>query len=751
MQLVLKSANGRYINVVTEKEARMKFDKFKKDMHSYLVYILPLTFFISPFLFLLFAMLLYQKYAKFNKFFFDGEDKKSYYKTILRPQLSSKVYSIVGYKVYLEDLNKHLSIIKIGDKKKRGKKLKEKAMRMKKLPYVQVGFDIDILTRHFAFLGTTGAGKTETLMSFFTDVIKNGGGVLMVDGKADMTMEAKIYRLCEEKGYETQFNAIILNEPEARPETHTYSPFLTFTPFKLKMFIGDLLDAISGGGGDGNGDYFKNRGKVMLNSDVDYFKLRYDYYNESFTVNEIGSSTNSLEYTNIYYMTFCMMIDLEARIRSISDAKLKKYLKLAEKLKVPKYDYFKSIETLSEYINQNPTIAKEIESLIGVELNYIQNLLALFLSIDGYISSVHTTWWRYAQAIGYAIYTDLKLESKKNFLYTAINIANMGDIRIAYQAVKSKKIDFPTFVRANMYAKKIFSQDILKGFNQAYQEGVGLAQAQETIEKLNNDAMQQHAYADQQWTKLFDMFKQYSHIFTTPYPEVDGDDIITNNKILYVMLPVLEYAPSEVKFLAQIFVLMVKAITATALGATKQDAFGIQFQIFQNKIKPRPVFICVFDEWGSYATDGMSVILAQARSLLISVIISTQDEESFKVTEKELKRAKANLSKIILQAKDPDIIDTIEKYLPEVRVLNAKEYQKSIDGSNDLVSSPTDLQIEKEKLFDPRRIAEFGSGLGIVLANDSMPVIMQSYYVGGDVSKIYLRRFEGFREYLKKL
>ena len=748
MQVVIKGTNGNYIKVFTKKDARIRFDRFKKKMNTYLIWILPVVFLFSPFLFFLMIFLMYMNKEKFFNLFFNSQDKKAYYKTILRPQLSPKVYSIVGYEVYQEDLDKHLEIIKTDD----NKTLANKAKRMKKVPYRQVGFNIDILTRHFAFLGTTGAGKTETLMSFFTDVIKNGGGVLMVDGKADATMEAKIYRLCEEKGYETQFNAIVLNNPEERPETHTYSPFLTFTPFKLKMFISDLLDAISGSS-EGNGDYFKNRGKVMLNNIVDYFKIRYDYYEESFTVNELGSSTNSLEYSNIYYMVFGMMIDLEYKIRKIDDEKLKNYLRLALKVKVPKYDYFKSIETLSEFINQNPTLAKEIEALIGVDLNYLQNLLGLFISIDGYISGIHTTWWKYAQAIGFVIYAKLKTQNK-HYLYTASNILNMGDIRLVYQDIKQNEVklsDKETIGRISSMLKDMFSKEMVKGFMDNYKDAVGLNQeAQETIEKLNNDAMQQHAYADQQWTNLFNMFKQYSHIFTTPYPEVDGDDIITNNKVLYVMLPILEYGSSEVKFLAKIFVLMVKAITATALGAEKQDAFGIQFRIYQNKLKPRPVFVAVFDEWGSYATDGMSVILAQARSLLISVIISTQDKVSFKANEEEQLRALGNLSKIILQVKDTEILDLIEKYIPEYKFLNAKEYQKSIDNQDEIVSSLTDLQIEKEKAFDVKKTMEFGKGLGVLIVNDGMPVIMQSYYVGGDTSKIYLRRFEGFREYLKK-
>jgi len=47
-------------------------------------------------------------------------------------------------------------------------------------------------------------------MSLFTDVIKNGGGLMMVDGKADQKMEFKIYNLCKQFGYETQWNCLIL-------------------------------------------------------------------------------------------------------------------------------------------------------------------------------------------------------------------------------------------------------------------------------------------------------------------------------------------------------------------------------------------------------------------------------------------------------------------------------------------------------------------------------------------------------------
>jgi hypothetical protein len=626
---------------------------------------------------------------------------------------------------------------------------------MKKIPYLQIGFNIDILTRHFAFIGTTGAGKTETLMSFFTDVIKNGGGILMVDGKADVTMEMKIYELCEMYGYETQFNAIVLNEAEERPETHTYSPFLTFTPFKLKMFISDLFDEISGGSEGGNGDYFKNRGKVMLNNVIEFFKLRYDFYNESFTVNDMSGSIDALEYSNIYYVLLGIVLDTELILREIKEnnEKMRKYFELAKKLKVPRYPFLFLSETLSEYINRNPQQAKEIEGYIGMELNYFQNTLSLFTSVDEYCKGVYPLWHQYLQGIGFSIYGLLKKEGK-DYFYKANSVVNMGDIRLAYQKLKGMQnsMEFHKALNElNLKNGKIFERSFISTLVKNCESGTGIDGSDETIEKLNNDAMQQHSYAVQQWTKFFDMFKQYPHIFATPYPEVDGNDIVVNNKVLYVLVPVLDYGKDEVKLLAKIFVLMVKSITASALGGRKQDAFGIQFKIYQNKIKPRPVFICVFDEWGSYATDGMSVILAQARSLLISVIISTQDKVSFKSNEDELKRAMANLSKIILQTKDEEIFDLIDKYIPEMEVVSAKEYSIDIYDKDKLNPSITDVNIEKKKTFDVKKTAEFGKGLGVLVVNDGMPVIMQSYYVGGDPEKIYLRRFEGFSEYIKRI
>jgi hypothetical protein len=752
MDLAIRTPSGKKIKVVSKRDARFRYDRFKKSAKKYLIYLIPFSFLISPFLFFLFVLYFFFNYLRFNKFFFENKTKRSYYKTILRPQLAPEVYSIPGYEVYLEDLDDHLSIIKTND----NKTLASKGNKMKKIPYMQVGFNIDLLTRHFAFIGTTGAGKTETLMSFFTDVIKNGGGLLMVDGKADTNMEMKIYELCESNGYETQFNAIILNEAEKRPETHTYSPFLTFTPFKLKMFISDLFDAISGGGGDGNADYFKNRGKVMFNNVVDFYKLRYDFYNESFTLSDLGGSIDALEYSNVYYMMFGTMIEIETILKTLKDTNetLEKYFEMAKKLKVPKYPFLFLSETLNEYINRNPQQAKEIEGLIGMDLRYFQNALSLFISLDEYMKGVYPTWQQYAQGIAFSIFVSLR-EEGKSYFYKSPEIVNMGDIRLTYQKLKSlqdtrlvSKIGMKFQSRYKIFPDSAYVETFIKNLI----AGLGIGgQSQETIEKLNNDAMQQHSYAVQQWTKFFDMFKQYPHIFNTPYPEVDGDDIVVNNKVLYVMVPVMEYGSDEVKLLAKIFVLMVKSITASALGGEKQDAFDIQFRIYQNKIKPRPVFICVFDEWGSYATDGMSVILAQARSLLISVIISTQDKVSFKSTEEELKRAMANLSKIILQTKDEEMFDLLDKYIPEIEFIDAKDYMIDVNNPDELITSISDVGIEKKKAFDVKRTSEFGKGLGLLVVNDAIPVIMQSYYVGGNANKIYLRRFEGFREYLKRM
>lgn len=61
---------------------------------------------------------------------------------------------------------------------------------------------------HALVLGTTGAGKSEFLMSLAFNAIAWGSGFIYVDGKADNSLPFKIYSLCKRMGREDDFLVI---------------------------------------------------------------------------------------------------------------------------------------------------------------------------------------------------------------------------------------------------------------------------------------------------------------------------------------------------------------------------------------------------------------------------------------------------------------------------------------------------------------------------------------------------------------
>lgn len=61
---------------------------------------------------------------------------------------------------------------------------------------------------HALVMGTTGSGKTETLLSFAFNAIVWGSGFIYVDGKADNSLPAKVYALCKRVGREDDFLVI---------------------------------------------------------------------------------------------------------------------------------------------------------------------------------------------------------------------------------------------------------------------------------------------------------------------------------------------------------------------------------------------------------------------------------------------------------------------------------------------------------------------------------------------------------------
>lgn len=141
--------------------------------------------------------------------------------------------------------------------------------------------------------------------------------------------------------------------------------------------------------------------------------------------------------------------------------------------------------------------------------------------------------------------------------------------------------------------------------------------------------MEQHGYLQMQFTRtLGSLGDVYGHIFKTPLGEVDMYDIVTNRRILLVMLPALEKSPAELANLGKILVALLKGMMATALG----DRFeGSSVEVLDDRFTNSDTpFQTLFDEYGAYAVDGAHVMPAQARSLNIQMLFAGQDYAGFK-------------------------------------------------------------------------------------------------------------------------
>lgn len=152
---------------------------------------------------------------------------------------------------------------------------------------------------------------------------------------------------------------------------------------------------------------------------------------------------------------------------------------------------------------------------------------------------------------------------------------------------------------------------------------------------------EQHGYITMQLIRTFNSLADtYGYIMKTPLAEIDFVDVFLNRRILVVLLPSLEKAPSELTNLGRIVVASIKATMAKGLGAVLEGSWK---KVIASKPTTAPSpFMCVLDEYGYYAVEGFAVVPAQARSLGFSAIFAGQDLPAFEKASKE--EAKSTLA-----------------------------------------------------------------------------------------------------------
>lgn len=120
--------------------------------------------------------------------------------------------------------------------------------------------------QHFLVLGTTGAGKTETLLGFAANAVSWGSGFLFCDGKGDVALFAKVYALARRFGREDDL--LVLNYMTGNSDvgvsygekrSNTLNPFATGSADGLTQMVVGLMDDTGG-----DGAMWKGRATAMF-------------------------------------------------------------------------------------------------------------------------------------------------------------------------------------------------------------------------------------------------------------------------------------------------------------------------------------------------------------------------------------------------------------------------------------------------------------------------------------------------------
>jgi len=625
---------------------------------------------------------------------------RDYYRKALEPRMMDKIFIQIGYEIDVEkELNEHLRYLKLldsGDEKakrylKRMENLSRNGQRWR-----QVGLGRTQLTTHFWLIGTTGAGKTSLIMQLAKMLAEIGGGFIFVDGKADSKMFFKFYNIAKSVGREQDVYLInFLPVENAREHTNTFNPLANMSGPDIVEFFSTLKGQASG-----DQAYWLGRGKALLSPIANALYWRKKFLGENFTIPVLYSYISEFS----KYMFLCVLFRLKAKaVEEIlrQDKLMEVYYqkgKLKKGVVDARYPY---LDAIVYHLTISPQ-ERSILDHLGFSFEYLEML-----------------WNTYNELVSYLLQLGTAMEQKLESI-TKLYEQSMKDVK--------QILSEPYEVLMQRWTK--IKETNPKEFNFSDPQSMQM--------------LQQHAYAQQQWTEIFSVLLRYSNIFGSLEPEVDPVDIIRNQKFLYVLLPPLKQSPATTELLGKLILTSLTKAIALALGGAVEGLTKEQRDILEKRLTAVPLGVFVLDEYGAYPIEGVETLLAQVRSINVSVWVSTQDYTSGRVEgnkESSARKMWANTQKIILRVKDMETLEFLEKVMPEVETIQ----QSYMLVDDKYIYEKTDASITKEKVFDVKRLQEFRNGAGVIIT-DTDVVVLQTYWADSPpADKINLNHSTAYR------
>jgi len=281
----------------------------------------------------------------------------------------------------------------------------------------------------------------------------------------------------------------------------------------------------------------------------------------------------------------------------------------------------------------------------------------------------------------------------------------------------------PTYNFAGKLAKDFYAEYLrtYKGDEIAMNE---IDDEPEIPEQMNT----QHGYSQTYFSFLKELATKFGNIFNDKYSDIDFRSIIADNKIMYVLLPEMKLSPATAQKLGLLVIDSMKKGISKSLGSDAESDIKSGF-LDTLRATSNPTHLFILDEFGSYITEAIEAILAQARSVGIGVIIAAQDIASLNKSEaKEIlkERIIANcVTKVFLKLTDNVSANQAIELIGKIKVMENTGYE--IDDDQELVAGKSFQEVEKN-FTDITELGTFKNGFGITIIDGRPRKFIASYY-----------------------
>jgi len=340
----------------------------------------------------------------------------------------------------------------------------------------------------------------------------------------------------------------------------------------------------------------------------------------------------------------------------------------------------------------------------------------------------------------------------KKQVVTITDIINMLKPGCLLAMLRPTKEDAENDEETKPYAKYWIPEDYVesgmslsaKSMLRNFAETIGVSYDGYVNEQQMKLYKDQHSFAAMQFNPaLADLANTYGKIFNAEVSDISIEDIVRNNRIMYVLLPSLEKSTKSLEGIGKLVLSAVKQAAAAMLGELTEGDKDAQMKREERTKRAQPPFFVIPDEYGSYAIKGFSDVLAQARSLGIGVMISIQEKASLeKAGKEEAERILGNTKfKIVLNIEDLETKKYLSEQAGKVHVyMKNNEQADKFQVYDQYLKTEEQYSLQEVEVITVREFGEFGPGEGIFLFFSKMRKFMTPYYEPQKATRVILNR-----------